>query len=79
MFSEGIDFPELKICAIHDKYKSLPITMQFVGRLARAQANLGKASIIANTVDDDTNEAMQELYSQDSDWNQILRIASDEK
>lgn len=31
MFSEGIDIPQLKICAIHDKYKSLPITMQFMG------------------------------------------------
>lgn len=29
MFSEGIDIPQLKICAIHDKYKSLPITIQF--------------------------------------------------
>ena len=79
MFSEGIDFPELKICAIHDKYKSLPITIQFIGRLARAKSNLGKASVIANTIDDDTNKAIEELYSQDSDWNQILRNVSDEK
>ncbi len=34
MFSEGIDIPQLKICAIHDKYKSLPITIQFIGRFA---------------------------------------------
>jgi superfamily II DNA or RNA helicase len=79
MFSEGIDIPQLKICANHDKYKSLPITMQFIGRFARTQANLGEASVIANIVDDDINDALQELYSQDSDWNRILKDASAEK
>lgn len=79
MFSEGIDIPQLKICAIHDKYKSLPITMQFIGRFARTQANLGEASVIANIVDDDISDALHELYSQDSDWNRILKDASAEK
>lgn len=79
MFSEGIDIPNLKICAIHDKYKSLPITMQFIGRFARTQVNLGDASVVANIVDDDINEALEDLYTQDSDWNKILKDISDEK
>lgn len=79
MFSEGIDIPQLKICAIHDKYKSMPITIQFIGRFARTQANLGEASIVANIVDDDISEALEDLYSQDSDWNKILKNTSDEK
>lgn len=79
MFSEGIDIPQLKICAIHDKYKSLPITMQFIGRFARTQVNLGEASIVANVVDEDIGEALEELYSQDSDWNKILKDTSEEK
>lgn len=79
MFNEGIDIPNLKICAIHDKYKSLPITMQFIGRFARTQANLGDASVVANIVDDDINEALEDLYTQDSDWNNILKNVSDEK
>ena len=79
MFSEGIDIPQLKVCAIHDKYKSIPITIQFIGRFARNQTNLGEASIIANIVDDDISEALEDLYSQDSDWNKILKDASDEK
>lgn len=79
MFSEGIDIPQLKVCAIHDKYKSIPITIQFIGRFARHQTNLGEASIIANIVDDDISEALEDLYSQDSDWNKILKDASDEK
>lgn len=79
MFSEGIDIPQLKICAIHDKYKSLPITMQFIGRFARTDTNLGEASVVANIVDDDIQESLEELYSQDADWNRILKDASDEK
>ncbi|WP_449329296.1 DEAD/DEAH box helicase [Selenomonas noxia] len=79
MFSEGIDIPQLKICAIHDKYKSLPITIQFIGRFARTHSSLGEASIVANIVDDDIKEALEELYAQDADWNQLLKNASDEK
>lgn len=79
MFSEGIDIPQLKICAIHNKYKSLPITMQFIGRFARTQANLGEASVVANIVDDDIQESLENLYSQDADWNKILKDTSDEK
>lgn len=79
MFSEGIDIPRLKICAIHDKYKSLPITLQFIGRFARTQADLGEASVVANIVDDDIQESLEELYSQDADWNTILKDTSDEK
>lgn len=79
MFSEGIDIPQLKICAIHDKYKSLPITMQFIGRFARTQVDLGEASVVANIVDDDIQESLEELYSQDADWNIILKDTSGEK
>ena len=79
MFSEGIDIPQLKICAIHDKYKSLPITMQFIGRFARTQTNLGEASVVANIVDDDIKDSLEDLYSQDADWNKILKDASEEK
>ena len=53
--------------------------MQFIGRFARTQANLGDASVVANIVDDDINEALEDLYTQDSDWNNILKNVSDEK
>jgi superfamily II DNA or RNA helicase len=79
MFSEGIDIPQLKICAVHDKYKSLPITMQFIGRFARTQTDLGEASVVANIVDDDIQESLEDLYSQDADWNKILKDTSEEK
>lgn len=79
MFSEGIDIPQLKICAIHDKYHSLPITMQFIGRFARSNNKLGNASVVANVVDDEIEGEVDDLYSQDSDWNILLKNKSDEK
>ena len=79
MFGEGIDVPNLKIAAIHDKYKSLPITLQFVGRFARTSEGLGDATIITNIADDELSESLAELYSQDSDWNMMLNILSDQE
>ncbi|MBT2733137.1 DEAD/DEAH box helicase family protein [Carnobacterium sp. ISL-102] len=77
MFGEGIDIPTLKIAAIHDKYKSLPITLQFIGRFARTSGeNLGDAKLITNVAMDDLREAVEELYHQDSDWNRLLNIHS---
>lgn len=72
MFGEGIDIPSLKIAAIHDKYQSLPITLQFIGRFARSKKGLGNATIVANVVSEDINESLKDLYSQDSDWNKLL-------
>lgn len=72
MFGEGIDIPNLKIAAIHDKYKSLPITLQFIGRIARTSKNLGNATVITNIVNEELAESINELYAQDSDWNQLL-------
>ncbi|RJG20500.1 DEAD/DEAH box helicase [Paenibacillus thiaminolyticus] len=77
MFGEGIDIPTLKIAAVHDKYKSLPITLQFIGRFARTSSDiLGNAKLITNVAMDDLKESIEELYRQDSDWNQLLNIHS---
>lgn len=78
MFGEGIDVPNLKIAAIHDRYKSLPITLQFIGRFTRSKAGLGDATIITNLANEDIQDALAELYSQDSDWNTLLSELSEE-
>ncbi|MCU4177801.1 DEAD/DEAH box helicase [Carboxylicivirga sp. N1Y90] len=80
MFGEGFDMPELKIAAFHDVKKSLPITLQLAGRFTRTNRdnNLGNASIIVNLANVEVTEELQALYSQDSDWNQILPVISDE-
>ena len=73
MFGEGIDLPNLKIAAIHDKYRSLPITLQFVGRFARVNnEKIGEASLIANIVNEKVNEEIKRLYSLDSNWDYII-------
>ncbi|SDL66321.1 hypothetical protein SAMN04488502_101491 [Dendrosporobacter quercicolus] len=74
MFGEGIDIPSLKIAAVHDKYKSLPITLQFIGRFARSSEGLGAATVITNIANDELNESLQELYAQDSNWNILLHV-----
>ncbi|MDO6739360.1 DEAD/DEAH box helicase [Wenyingzhuangia sp. 2_MG-2023] len=80
MFGEGFDMPELKIAAFHDVKKSLPITLQLAGRFTRTNRdnNLGNASIVVNLANVEVTEELQSLYSQDSDWNQILPVISDE-
>ncbi|MGM0111326.1 hypothetical protein IGI52_001644 [Enterococcus sp. DIV0187] len=78
MFGEGIDMPRLKIAAIHDKYKSLPITLQFIGRFAREADELGNAKIVTNIADENLFSAIEDLYQKDADWNNLLSVKSDD-
>jgi superfamily II DNA or RNA helicase len=77
MFGEGFDFPELKVAALHDRHKSLAITLQFIGRFTRSQANIGEASVIANVADDSISHALRNLYAEDADWNFLIRMLSE--
>jgi len=69
---KGIDLPNLKIAALHDQYKSLPITLQFIGRITRSEANLGEAKFVANLGDETFIPALQKLYIENADWNKVL-------
>ncbi len=77
MLGEGFDLPQLKIAALHDIHKSLAVTIQFAGRFTRTAKGLGEATIIANAADADVEEALEDLYSKDSDWNLVLRKLSE--
>ena len=77
MLGEGFDLPQLKIAALHDIHKSLAVTIQFAGRFTRTDPSLGEATIIANAADANVEEALEDLYSKDSDWNLILRRLSE--
>ena len=74
MLGEGFDLPELKIAALHDIRKSLPVTLQFTGRFTRTKYddNLGKAAFISNIADLNVSGALEDLYSSDADWNELL-------
>ncbi|KUP04750.1 helicase [Bacillus coahuilensis p1.1.43] len=74
MLGEGFDLPELKVAALHDIKKSLPITLQFTGRFTRTKHDkeLGSAAFIANIADLNVSGALEDLYSSDADWNELL-------
>lgn len=74
MLGEGFDLPELKIAALHDRHKSIAITLQFTGRFTRTQHNLGEATVIANIAQDDIIDSLRALYAEDADWNYLLSI-----
>ncbi len=73
MLGEGFDLPELKVAAIHDMHRSLAPLLQFTGRFTRtAIGNIGDATVVANIADPDVPAALERLYSEDADWNQLL-------
>ncbi|MES2431699.1 MAG: DEAD/DEAH box helicase family protein [Bacteroidota bacterium] len=73
MLGEGFDLPQLKIAAVHDTHKSLAVLLQFTGRFTRVAAdNIGDATVIANIANANVSAALERLYSEDADWNQLL-------
>ena len=77
MLGEGFDLPALKIAAIHDPHKSLGITLQFVGRFTRVQQGVGDATVVVGRPDALHDENLRSLYSEDPDWNLIIRNLSE--
>jgi superfamily II DNA or RNA helicase len=79
MLGEGFDLPQLKIAAVHDTHKSLAVLLQFTGRFTRSSgANIGNATVIANIANADISSALDRLYSEDANWNQLLSEFSSE-
>lgn len=71
MLGEGFDFPNLKIAAIHKPHKSLAITLQFIGRFARTNAqNIGKAKFIATIHDFKIGKS--QLFKEGSIWDNMI-------
>lgn len=77
MLGEGFDLPNLKVAAIHDPHKSLGVTLQFVGRFARATGKgIGEASVVVGRTDTDSDENLKRLYAEDPDWNKVINDLS---
>jgi len=71
MLGEGFDFPNLKIAAIHSPHKSLAVTLQFIGRFARTNADrIGAAKFIA--VPNDIKIEAIEMYREDAAWEELV-------
>jgi len=72
MFGEGFDLPALKVAAMHDLHGSLAITLQFTGRFTRSGSGIGDATLVANVADVGVANAIEDLYAEDADWNQLI-------
>lgn len=78
MLGEGFDLPSLKVAAVHDAHRSLGVTLQFVGRFARvADETIGRASVFVARPDAGYDPALRKLYSEDADWNIVVRDLSE--
>lgn len=78
MLGEGFDLPELKIAAFHDIRKSPSVTIQLAGRFTRMRPDLGEATFIANTGDEEVRKELKKLYTREPDWNFLLPKLSEE-
>lgn len=82
MLGEGIDVPRLRIVGYHDKHKSVPSTMQFIGRLARANREFPQESVLVTVHDEDVypalQDALRQLYIEDADWVEVLPTLIDD-
>jgi superfamily II DNA or RNA helicase len=77
MLGEGYDLPALKIAALHDMHRGLGITLQFIGRFTRDASSIGDATVVANTADPKVEESIEELYSQDADWDALIQALNE--
>lgn len=79
MLGEGFDLPQLKISGLHDRHKSVAITLQFTGRFTRDAKQIGEATVIANIDQSDVEDSLRTLYAEDADWNFLLKVLSEAK
>jgi superfamily II DNA or RNA helicase len=75
MLGEGFDLPALKIAALHDPQRSLSVTLQFVGRFARAGE---RAAVVVSRPAGEIDMRLRRLYSEDADWNRLVSYLSEE-
>ena len=76
MFGEGVDFPNLKLAALHAPHKSLAVTLQFIGRFARTNADgIGTAKFIAVPMEIDAE--VRELYKNGASWEDLVANLAD--
>lgn len=76
MLGEGFDLPALRVAAYHDKHKSLPATIQLIGRLARVHPDHPQESTLITVRDVDVfpelKGVVRQLYEEDADWAEVL-------
>lgn len=80
-FAEGVDINNLQLAVFHEPPKSLRMTIQLIGRLARSPDDSAPATIIAPTdtlSSEATEEAVRQLYYGNTGWSEIVPDLIDE-
>ena len=76
MLGEGFDLPAIRLAAYHDKHRSVPATVQLIGRLARVDPRFPQPSKLITVADADVYPELKgvlaELYDEDADWAVVL-------
>lgn len=76
--SEGLDIPNLKVAVLHSTPRSIPYTIQFLGRISRQPEDQdGKATLIANK--DEVKGEVYKLYKSDETWGKLIPQLIDEQ
>lgn len=69
--SEGLDIPNLKLAVLHATPRSIPYTIQFLGRISRTNNEQeGIAKLIAN--EDEVKGEVYKLYKSDEAWSKLI-------
>jgi len=70
MLGEGLDVPDLKIAVLHAAPRSLPFTLQVVGRVSRSSSKLERGHLIS--VPEEVYGEMRKLHREDADWSRLI-------
>ncbi|QXP54574.1 DEAD/DEAH box helicase family protein [Cellulophaga sp. HaHa_2_95] len=71
MIGEGLDIPTLKISVLHDIPRTLPTTIQFIGRISRIhKEQIGNAILIADK--NYVKGEVKKLYYFDKSWDLLI-------
>ncbi|TVU69575.1 DEAD/DEAH box helicase [Cobetia crustatorum] len=78
MASEGLDIPNLNIAVLHSTPRSIPYTIQFLGRISRKhQSQQANAKLIANI--DEVKKEVIPLYKANKSWGVLLPQIAEKK
>jgi len=76
--SEGLDIPNLKVAVLHATPRSIPYTIQFLGRISRQpDSQVGSATLVANR--DEVRGEVSRLYKSDEAWKRLIPQIIDEQ
>lgn len=71
MVGEGLDIPHLKIAVLHTVPRTLPFTIQFIGRVSRVNnQQQGNALLIADP--NYVKGEVRKLYKYDKGWHELI-------